>query len=285
VPEGDTIFRTARTLDRALAGRAVTRFETVVPHLSRVEVDSGVTGRALESAEAQGKWLLIRFSGDLILLTHMLMSGSWHIYRPGERWRRPRIDMRIVLETTAILAVAFNVRIAEFHSTDSLRRREGFNTLGQPLLAPRLNEAEGVTRLRLHPDREVGAALLDQSIVAGIGNVFKSETCFVCGIHPFRLVRSLSDGEAASLIATARKLLQANVANVSGDHIVTYGGFRRTTGRSRPEDGLWVYHRAGEPCRRCSTPIESRKQGLDARTTFWCPRCQPMTAAAARLSL
>jgi len=278
VPEGDTIFRTARTLHRALAGQPITRFETVLPHLSRVEVDSGVAGRIVEKVEAHGKWLLIHFSGDLILLSHMLMSGSWHIYRPGEPWQRARIHMRIVLETQEILAVAFNVQIAEFHNTDSLRRKEGFNILGQSLLATHFNEAEAIAQLRSHPDFEVGAALLKQSIVAGIGNVFKSEICFACRVNPFRLVRSLTDPEAAALIITGRKFLQTNVA--ASNPITGYAPFRRTTTRTQPEENLYVYHRAGQPCRQCATPIQSFAQDPDARTSYWCPLCQPAQASA-----
>lgn len=280
MPEGDTIFRAARTLHRALAGQPITRFETVLPHLSRVEVDSRVTGRTVESVEAHGKWLLVHFSADLILLTHMLMSGSWHIYRPGEPWQRPRIHMRIVLGTQNILAVAFNVQIAEFHNADSLRRREGFNALGQSLLAPQFNEAEAIAQLRSHPGLEVGAALLKQSVVAGIGNVFKSEICFACRVNPFRQVRSLTSAEAAALIVTARKFLQSNTADLSAHHVTTYVPFRRTTNRTQPEENLWVYQRQDQPCRRCATPIAARKQSPDARTTFWCPRCQPMHRAA-----
>jgi endonuclease-8 len=280
VPEGDTIFRAARTLHRALAGQAITRFETVLPHLARVEIDSGFTGRTVEKVEAHGKWLAIHFSGDLILLTHMLMSGSWHIYRPGESWQRNRIHMRIILETQEIHAVAFNVQVAEFHSADSLRRREGFNILGQSLLAVEFNNSEAIANLRSHPDLEVGAALLKQSVVAGIGNVFKSEICFAARVNPFRQVHSLTDTEAATLIATARKFLQINVASTSGNTIATYTPLRRTTNRTQPEENLYVYHRANQPCRRCATPIATQKQSPDARSTYWCPRCQPMQNAA-----
>src|SRR5208282_6778548 len=126
MPEGDTIFRSARTLQRAIGGQVVTGFESVLPKLTRVDFDSAVTGRTVEKVEAQGKWLLMRFSGDLILLTHMLMSGSWHIYRPGEAWQRHPVDMRVVVKTEKIWAVAFNVPVAEFHTADTLRRREGF---------------------------------------------------------------------------------------------------------------------------------------------------------------
>ena len=280
MPEGDTIYRTASTLHRALAGQTVTQLETVLPRLARVEVDSPVTGRTVQKVEAHGKWLAMRFSGDLILLTHMLMSGSWHIYRPGERWLRARIHMRVVIYTDRILAVAFNVQVAEFHSAASLQRREGFNALGPSLLAAKFDRDKAVAHLRAHPELEIGGALMRQSLLAGIGNVFKSEICFACRIHPFRLVRSLSDEKLTVLAATAHRLLQANVADLSRDTLVTHHGFRHTTGRQNPEERLWVYDRAGEACRRCGTTIESYRQGPDARTTFWCPRCQPAQAVA-----
>jgi len=281
VPEGDTIFRAARTLQRAIGGQTVTRFETVLPKLARVDFDSGVVGRVVEQVEAQGKWMLMHFSGDLILLTHMLMSGSWHIYRPGEKWRMSAQSMRIAISTEKMVAVAFHVQTAEFHTESTLRRRTGFATLGPSLLAEDFDETEALRRLMARPELEVGVALLTQSIVAGIGNVFKSEVCFACGVHPFRLVKSLAPGEATGLMAKAKEYLRANVTGTSGDRIVTYTGFRRTTHRADPSERLWVYHRRGEPCRKCGTPIESYKQGLDARTSFWCPVCQKSAAASA----
>jgi endonuclease VIII len=211
----------------------------------------------------------------LILLTHMLMSGSWHIYRPGEKWQRPRHDMRVVVATETILAVGFKIPVAEFHTDESLSRREGFNRLGPSVLANDFDERQAAERLRARPELELGVALLSQSVLAGLGNVFKSEVCFVCGVHPFRLVSTLREQEICNLVSTSRKLMLANVTSTSGDQIVTYTGFRRTTGRSDESARLWVYCRTGEPCRRCGTAIESRKQGVDARTTFWCPQCQP----------
>jgi endonuclease VIII len=284
MPEGDTLFRTARTLHRALAGQAVTGFDSVLPKLTRVDFDSGITRRAVEKVQSQGKWLLIHFSGDLILLSHMLMSGSWHIYRPGETWQRRPIDMRIVLKTEKIWAVAFNVPIAEFHTADTLRRRDGFRKLGQDVLAAEFDPAQSVATLRANGDLEVGVALLAQSIIAGLGNIFKSETCFASGVNPFRLVNTLRLEELDRLVTTARKFLLANVADSSGDKITTYAGLRSTTGRATSDERLWVYGRRGEPCRRCGTPIESYKQGIEARTTFWCPQCQPMQAATAAQS-
>lgn len=280
MPEGDTIFRAARRLQRAIGDQAVTRFETVLPKLARVDFDSGIVGRVVEKIEAHGKWMLMHFSGDLILLTHMLMSGSWHIYRPGEPWKLSAHSMRIAISTEKILAVAFNVQTAEFHTESTLGRQRGFSTLGPSLLADDFDEAAAVGRLTSRPELEVGVALLTQSIVSGVGNVFKSEVCFASGVHPFRQVRSLSNDEAVRLIAKAKEYLQANVTGTSGDRIVTYTGFRRTTHRSDPSAGLWVYHRRGQPCRKCGTAIESYKQGLDARTSFWCPMCQNKAAVS-----
>jgi endonuclease-8 len=279
MPEGDTIFRAARTLNKALAGQAVTGFETQLPKLARVDVDSGVVGRIVDSVEANGKWILMRFSGDLILLTHMLMSGSWHIYRPGEAWQRRAIDMRIVIKTQAIWAVAFKVPIAEFHNSDTLRRREGFRSLGQDVLSTDFDPARAISSLQARGDLEVGIALLRQSIMAGLGNVYKSEVCFACGVNPFRKVSSLRPDELSCLVETARKFLLANVAETSGNQMVTYTGLRRTTGRANQEERLWVYGRRNEPCRQCGTLIQSHKQGIDARISFWCPQCQPMAGS------
>ncbi len=283
MPEGDTIFRAARTLHRALAGQVVTGFESVLPKLERVEVDSGVTGRTLEKVESNGKWLLIHFSGNLILLTHMLMSGSWHIYRPGEAWKRRPIHKRIVIATDKFVAVAFNVPVAEFHSAATLERRLG--RLGPSILSEEIEEGEILANLRAQAESEVGAALLDQSVLAGIGNVFKSEVCFGCGVNPFRRVASLTIQETACLVATARKFMLANIAGGSSERMATYSGLRRTTGRSGVAERLWVYRRRGEPCRRCGTAVESRKQMPWARTTFWCSRCQPMIVDAVSRSV
>ena len=276
MPEGHTIYRAARTLNLALAGQTVISFESALPHLSRVEIDQVVVGRTVEKVEARGKWLLMDFSRDLILLSHMLMSGSWHIYRPGETWQRRRYDMRVVIGTPKILAVAFNVSLAEFHTVDSLTRREGFNSVGPSTLAKNFDESEVVARLRSRPDLEIGVSLLTQSLLSGIGNVFKSEICFACGINPFRMVSDLTDEDLKCVVSKARKFMLANVTEASGDKITTYVPMRRTTGRANLSERLWVYRRTGEPCRHCGSAIVSRKQGFGARTSFWCPRCQPM---------
>jgi endonuclease VIII len=175
--------------------------------------------------------------------------------------------------------------VAEFHTAASLARRRVFNQLGPSLLGEEFDVPGAAARLRLQSDAEVGSALLTQSVVAGIGNVYKSEVCFACGVNPFRRVSSLSVAETAGLMAVARKFLQMNVAPSSGDRIVTYTGLRRTTRRADPAEALWVYARRGDPCRKCGNSIESRKQGIDARITFWCPVCQPAAGEAEAQSL
>lgn len=267
MPEGDTIFRAARTLNRALQGQVVSKFDTQLPKLARVDDDTPVTGRTIERVDAAGKWMRIFFSGDLILLTHMLMNGSWHIYRPGERWQRSRTQMRIAIHTEPFVAVAYQVPIAEFHTAATLARHPSVRRLGPDVLSEDFDETAAIARLRSRPNLEVGVALLSQSLIAGLGNVFKSEVCFAARVHPSRKVASLSDAELAALISKSRKFMAANVAEAS--HV------RQTTGRLNPSERLWVYGRSGEPCLVCGTPIESRKQGLDARVTFWCPTCQP----------
>jgi endonuclease-8 len=274
MPEGDTIFRAARTLNQALAGQTVVHFATALVHLARVDDDSGIAGRVVERVEAVGKHLLMTFSGGLILRTHMRMNGSWHIYRPGERWQLPRYHMRIQIETSDWVAVAFKVHVAEFIREAALARHEPLATLGPDLLSDSFDRIEAIARLRAQADRPIGEALLDQRLLAGIGNVYKSEVLFLTGIHPERSITSLSDDTLGALVDKAQQLLRLNVSEQSGAGIVTYRGLRRTTGRMKPEDSLWVYGRGGRPCRRCQTPIAFKKSGFDARVTYWCPKCQ-----------
>jgi endonuclease-8 len=273
MPEGDTIFRTARTLARALGGATVTRFETVLPALARIDYDTPLAGRTVDSVESRGKWLLMHFSGDLILLTHMLMSGSWHIYRPGEKWQRHRSHMRIVVETPSMLAVAFDVPVAEFHSAHSLERRAGLNRLGPAPLAPDFDAGLAIANLAARGHLELALALLDQTALAGLGNVFKSEVAFACGLNPFRKVATLTPLQLADLVATSRQFLAANVTESSGHR-------RSTTHSTRKEENLWVYGREGQPCRRCATPIRSQKHTADGRISFWCPACQESNASS-----
>jgi endonuclease-8 len=279
MPEGDTIFRAARTLHRALAGKPVVRFESMFPALTRVHVDTPLTAQSIESVSASGKHLLMRFSGGYVLRTHMRMNGSWHIYRPGEPWQRSRRDMRIVVATADFVAVGFNIPVAEFIAGRNMERHEELRRLGPDLLSDAFDQEEALRRIKERSGDLIADVLLNQRVMAGIGNVYKSEVLFACGLNPFTAVRDAGDTTLQCLIATGRRFLLANV-HTSVAPMTTYTGFRRTTGRDNPSDRLWVYGRAGLPCRRCRTPIELKKHGPAARLTYWCPKCQPARTGA-----
>lgn len=272
MPEGDTIFRAARTLNRALAGQTVTRFETGLAELSQIDRDEPIAGRAVERVHAAGKHLLITLSGNLTLRTHMRMNGSWHIYRPGEKWQMPARAMRILIETSDWVAVAFNVHVAEFVRATDLARHRPVSTLGPDLLGD-FDPDRALARIRAGGSRAVHEVLLDQRVMAGIGNVYKSEILFLSRIHPDTDAAAVTDEVWRELMTRAQSLLRANVAD-GASGIITYRGLRRTTGRMNPEDRLWVYSRGGRPCRKCGTAIASRKDGDAARVTYWCPTCQ-----------
>jgi endonuclease-8 len=267
VPEGDTIHRAARTLHAALAGEVITRFETVLPQLARVDHQSPLAGRTVERVTAEGKNLIMDFSGDLHLHTHMRMHGSWHIYRPGERWRKRREDMRIVLETGAWVAVAFNVPVAELHDARSLERQEDLLRIGPDFAAEDFDLDEALRRIRERAGSEIADVLLNQRVVAGIGNEFKSEVLFLSRVSPFARVADLADETLLRILRTMRKLMLANVNKRSAGRITTFS--------LDPRQSQYVYGRGRKPCRRCGTPIEYAKQGKDARGTYWCPKCQP----------
>ena len=267
MPEGDTIFRSAQVLHRALAGTSVSGFESALPQLASVRL----TGRTVERVEARGKHLVMVFDGDLVLRTHMRMSGSWHLYRHGERWTRPASAARILLSTAAFEAVAFGVHDAEFLRSAQLERVFDAR-LGPDVLADAFDETEALRRLRSDGSRTIADALLDQRTLAGVGNVYKSEVLFLSGLHPALRVRDVPETALASLPGLARKTLLANVPRANG---IAVASERRTTGRLARSEELWVYGRGGLPCRRCGTPVAWQRHGVDARSTYWCPRCQP----------
>jgi endonuclease-8 len=232
---------------------------------------------------ARGKHLLIAFSGDLILRTHMRMNGSWHIYPAGARWQRPAHEMRVLVGTGDAVAVGFNVPVAELLTARALAQHRQLRALGPDLLsgaggsrsserAP-FDRLEVIRRLRARCGDTIGDALLNQRVVAGIGNVFKSEILFVARIDPFAPVSSLTDAELERLVAVAREQLAANVMSRSQTLSPAIG--RRTTRSLDPREKLWVYGRGGRKCRRCGALIRSKKTGPDARLTYWCPACQP----------
>jgi endonuclease-8 len=268
MPEGDTIHRAAATLDRAMAGKVVRAFETVFPLLARVDDQTPLAGRTIERVRAAGKNLLFEFSGGLYLRTHMRMNGSWHIYRPGETWQKRRSDMRIVIATDAYVAVGFNIPVAEFLDARALARHDDLRKIGPDLLASDFDQAEATRRIRAcRADEEIANVLLNQRVVAGIGNEYKSEVLFVSKVSPFRRVADVTDEELDRILKNARTLMHMNVGPDSG-------GSRRTVRSLDKKQLLYVYGRGRDACMTCGTPIEYRKQGEDARGTYWCPRCQ-----------
>jgi endonuclease VIII len=274
MPEGDTIYRAARALRGVLAGKVVTGFATGLAGLARVDDDASLVGRVVERVESRGKWLLIYFSGDLILVTHMLMSGSWHLYRSGERWRMGRAKMRVVIRVEGWEAVAFNVPIAEFHTVRSLERSSQVPKLGPDVLGAEFTVEGGVARLAAYavesPEAEVGVVLLNQRVLAGLGNALKSEVAFAAGVNPFRVMRTVTRKEMEALVDFALRYMRANVSEVAD------GGGRRTIAALDREERLWVYRRQGQECRRCGAEVMMRKQGVQARSTYWCPVCQSL---------
>jgi endonuclease-8 len=271
LPEGDTIFRAARTLNRALAGRTITRFESVYPALTRVDDDRPIAGRTVDAVSSRGKHMLMTFSGDLVLHTHMRMHGSWHIYRPGERWRAPAHDMRIIVGTDAYVAVAFNVPIAEFLTREQLARHSLLQALGPDLADPAFDREEVRRRLAGHEREAIHDVLLNQRVLSGIGNVLKSEVLFVARVNPFKAAGDIDAATFDRLMDGSLRLMKMNIAESVS--IVPEKG-RRTTGSLDPRAKLFVYGRAGKACRRCGTAIEMAKTGADARLTYWCPKCQ-----------
>jgi endonuclease-8 len=273
MPEGDTIFRTARTLERALSGQTITRFDTQLAGLAVVDRREPIAGRVVQQVSAQGKHLLIALSGGLVLRSHMRMHGSWHIYKPGEKWRAPARDARIAIATLPWVAIAFGVTDAELLSTDEAAHHPRLTALGPDILSaePDLNEAR--ERMRGAGLRHVAEAILAQRAVAGLGNVYKSELLFICRVYPFAPVSELSDETLDRLLRRGQKLMQLNVAETT---IAGGSGFGRfTTGRLNPRERLWVYGRGGLPCLKCGTPIQSASE-TEGRRTYWCPSCQPM---------
>jgi endonuclease-8 len=263
MPEGDTIVRAARTLNETLAGRTVTRFESVFSGIARADDNLTIRGRTIERVDARGKHLLIWFSGDVVLRTHMRMHGVWHVYPHGARWRRPHSDMRIVIGTPEYEAVAFNVPVAELTRGRDLERNSVVRTLGPDILAEEFDAADAARRIAMTPEIDIAEALLSQQTVAGIGNIFKCEALYASGLDPFTRVADLSREDIARVVEKARRLMRASVAG------------RRMV--------FSVYGRGGRPCRRCGAVIARRKGADEARVTYWCPRCQaPRVVANAR---
>jgi formamidopyrimidine-DNA glycosylase len=261
VPEGDTVFLAATRLRAALTGQVLTRTDFRMPRIAAVDL----AGRAVEDVASRGKHLLFRLGGGVTLHTHYKMEGSWHLYRPGERWRGPGWQVRVLLETAPWIAVGFRLAVAELVAT--AREGELLAHLGPDPLGADWDAAEALRRLLARPDRAIGDALLDQRVMAGPGNVWKNELCFLRGLDPWTPVGRVPQPER--LIALVRELFEMNKTT----------GNQLTTGDLRPGQTHWVYGRGGRLCRRCGTSIRIRTPREPERVTYWCPSCQPVSGA------
>jgi endonuclease-8 len=270
MPEGDTIRRTAYTLGGVLAGRKVTGLTSSLPAVAEAADRLAIVGQAVAGVESKGKHLLVRFSGGAVLHTHQRMRGTWHVYRPGTPWRKPGRSARVTIETAGAVAVCFGAPVVELLPPGGTDRHPALRRLGPDILSPDFDAASARERLRARGELEVGVALLDQTVLAGIGNVYKSEVCFLSRVNPFDRVAALDDATLGRLVETARRQMRRNLGP----------GMRRTRPDGTP-GRLWIYGRAGRPCLRCGAAVERRVQGEQARPTYWCPGCQPRTAATA----
>jgi len=257
VPEGDTVYRSAKNLNSVLAGRELTRCDIRVPAFATVDF----TGQVVDDVVSRGKHLLMRV-GEFTIHSHLKMEGSWHIYRNGSKWFRPEWQARAILANSEYTTVGFQLGTLDIVP----RAKEGdvVGYLGPDLLGPDWNPELALANLTSDPSREVGLALLDQRNLAGLGNVYRAELCFLRGVLPTRPVGEVNAPD--KMVELAKRLIEANKDR----------GERTTTGNLRGERS-WVYGRAGKPCFRCGTSILQGELGdnaLQLRDTYWCPQCQ-----------
>jgi endonuclease VIII len=239
-----------------LVGKPIVSIETPQPRHALDRWPQRLEGRSVRAVDARGKHLFIRFDGDLTLHSHLRMTGQWGVYRRGERWRRSPGRAWLVIRTEQHEVVEFDGPVLELMTDSRTRFDRRLAALGPDVLAPEFDERRFLARLRQDDQtRAIGDALLDQRNLAGVGNMWKAEGCFLAGLDPWRSLLDVSDDEALAVVRQIRPLMQASVEG------------RRTAPR-------WVYDRAGLPCRRCQTPIRARGQGDDNRTSYWCPECQ-----------
>lgn len=255
MPEGDNVHYTASLLNEALAGRVLTGCDIRVPAFATVDL----SGQVVVEVVARGKHLLMRV-GDVTVHSHLKMEGAWQLYRPDEKWRRPAWQARIILSTADRVAVGFQLGLLEVVPRSAEDTVVGH--LGPDPLGPDWDSAEVLNRMLADPGRPIGLALLDQRVIAGLGNVYRNEVCFLRGVLPSRPVGEVHD--LGGLVDLARRLIEAN------RHRTT----RTTTGNLRG-DTSWVYGRSGKPCLRCGSPVRRGQLGdPELRTTFYCEVCQ-----------
>lgn len=256
MPEGDTVFRAAKTLDRALAGRVLTRTDFRVPRLAHADL----AGQTIKQVVPRGKHMLTRTDAGMTLRTHFKMEGRWVLYRPQDKWSGPSHEIRVVLQTEEWIAVGYMLAMVELLPT--AKEHEAVGHLGPDILGSDWDLQEAVRRIRRRPEVTIAEALLDQTNVAGIGNLYKNESLFLKGIDPTTPVSDVADLE--EVLGLAQRLMRLN----------TRHAVQTTTGDSRKGHEWWVMERPGHPCYRCGSLIEFANHGTPARLSYWCPHCQ-----------
>jgi endonuclease VIII len=263
VPEGDTVWRAARQLDRALTGKVLTRTDFRVPAFATWDL----AGAAVEETVSRGKHLLTRLAAEerWTLHTHLKMEGRWRILEPGQAWPRPAHTARVVLETDTAVAVGFQLGVVEIVARD--REPELVGHLGPDLLGPDWDADEALRRLQEQPDRTIKEALLDQTRLAGVGNIYADELCFIAGVAPATPVGHVAD--LPRMVGRAHQMLDLN----------RHRAVQSTTGDLARGRTFWVHGRRGRPCRRCGITIVESMLGEPGRerVTFHCPSCQPVS--------
>lgn len=266
MPEGDSVYRFAARLRHVLEGRTILAARSHGPGpVPRVEK---IVGKTCTAIDTHGKNLFIHFDNQLVLRGHLRMYGTWHVYRPGESWRLPEREARLVLEVEDAVVVNFSAPVIELLEERMLTQHVPIATLGPDLLAEAFDEDEAFRRFRdpARAERFIGDVIMDQAVMAGVGNIWKHETLYRCAIYPWRLVKDIDDSTLRALIARSRGLLLLSVGR----------GEPGTAPARRPS--MFTYMRHGQPCRRCYTRLQTATQGRDLRKTTWCPKCQPRHA-------
>ena len=269
MPEGDTIFRTAVVLRRVLAGQRVTGFEITAPKVSGAARGEEIVGSLVDAVESNGKHLFITFGTPqrVVLHTHMKMSGSWHVYRPDERWWEPESEARVVIRTEHAVAPCFHPPIVELLTEKELGLHRVVSRLGPDIIRDDFDMDDAIGRIRSDEDRDIATALLDQHAISGIGNVFKVEALFLARTSPWAQVRDLDDAKLREIIEQARRLIRLN----------RDGRDRRTRFGLNARERMWVDERAGLPCHVCGTMVESGWHPDEVRKSWYCRACQNVT--------
>ena len=274
MPEGDSVWRAASQLHQALAGQTLTASDFRVPRFATLNL----AGWTVHEVVPRGKHLLMRVVGPderkLTIHSHLKMEGTWQVYPPGGRWRKPGFTARCVLRTAAADAVGFSLGILEVVKTADEDTIVGH--LGPDLLGPDWDPAEAEQRIRAAPDVPIGVALLDQRNLAGIGNIYRCEACFLSGVHPASPVSAVAD--LRTLMTDAKQLLEANLG--TGRRVTILNPRGMPVGRMAGRPGYWVYGREHQPCLKCRTPIRrgvlGKPNGEEERNIYFCPQCQPV---------